>query len=76
MTYITMFIMGVGIVFVGFALQFVVTGKSQAFGLPSAPIANRREEPRGYWINVVSHLAVGVVALGAVAMVLTGHWAG
>lgn len=76
MSYTTMFIMAVGIVFVGFALQFAVTGKSQAIGLPSAPVANRREEPRGYWINVASHLVIGVTALGAVAMVLTGHWAG
>ncbi len=76
MSYVTMFLMGAGIVFVGFALQFVVTGKSQAFGLPIAPIANRREEPRGYWINVASHMTIGLIALGAVAMVLTGYWAG
>lgn len=76
MNYATMFLMVVGIVFVGLALQFLVTGRSQAAGIATARPANRREKPRGYWLNVAGHLGLGLIALGAAALTWMGRWPG
>lgn len=76
MNYATMFLMVVGIVFVGLALQFLVTGRSQAAGIATVRPANRREKPRGFWLNVAGHLGLGLIALGAAALTWMGRWPG
>jgi hypothetical protein len=76
MNYATMILTVVGIVFVGLAAQFLVTGRSQAAGIANVRPANRREKPRGFWLNVAGHLGVGLIALGAAALTWMGRWPG